>query len=353
MADFHIASSEEGPFDILNLIEIEARAAKRLPLGAFDFIARGAGEEWTLRENRSAFDRREILPRVYAGVGESDTSTNLLGAKLQSPFVAAPTMGHGLVHTSAEIGTVEGSDRAGALFVLSTLSNRTIEEVARASSAPRWFQFYQQVDDGVNRALLQRAAAAGYTAIVHTVDVTAGGNREANIRNKFVWPSSLPLADFAEFGGVLNPKAGLNWADLELVQKLSGLPVIPKGILHPAGCHPGSEIGRGRTLDIESWWPPARWNAVGIDGPAANCRSTRQRCSVDHRWGVRRGQDVFKALALGASAVAIGRPILYGLALAGADGVAAVFEQLTKELKNVMHLAGIATLKDITSAALL
>lgn len=340
----YAAGTTTGPIEILNLLEIEGRAEQLIPPAAFAFIARGAGDEWTLRENRLTFDRREILPRVYASVAGTDTSTTILGSRLRTPIIAPPTMGHGLAHAVAEIGTAQGVRDAGGLMTLSTLSNRSIEEVATATDGPRWFQLYQQQDDGVTRELLQRAKAAGYTAIVHTVDVTVGGNREANIRNKFSWPRSLPLANFTSTGGVSKPKSGLSWRDLEFVQKESGLPVIPKGILRADDAVRAVQSGAagvwisnhgGRQLD----GTPAAFTVLP---PIADALAGRVPLILDG--GVRRGQDVFKAIALGATAVAMGRPTLYGLTLGGRNGVRAVFEKLTEELKNVMHLAGAADL---------
>jgi len=336
----YVAGSSTAPIDILNLLEIEARAERIIPPAAFGFIARGAGDEWTLRENRLAFDRREILPRVYASVTQTDTSITILGSRLRTPIIAPPTMGHGLAHAVAEIGTAQGVRDAGGLLTLSTLSNRSIEDVAAVTDGPRWFQLYQQQDDGITRELLQRARAAGYTAIVHTVDVTVGGNREANIRNKFAWPRSLPLANFATTAGVSKPKSGLGWRDLEFVQKASGLPVIPKGILRADDAVQAAKLGAagiwisnhgGRQLD----GTPAAFTVLPT---IADAVAGRVPLILDG--GVRRGQDVFKAIALGATAVATGRPTLYGLALGGRNGVHAVFEKLTEELKNVMHLAG-------------
>lgn len=343
----YVAGTRTGPIDLLNLIEIEERARAVIPPAAFDFIARGAGDEWTLRENRLAFDRRQIWPHIYASVSVADTSTSLLGSKLATPLISPPTMGHGLAHSSAEIGTARGVAAAGGLMTLSTLANRSIEDVAAASSGPRWFQLYQQVDDGVSRELLQRARAAGYRAIVHTVDVLQGGNREANIRNRFTWPASLPLANFARTGGVSHPKSGLSWSDLEFIQKTSGLPVIVKGVLRADDAALAIKAGAaglwisnhgGRQLD----GAPAAFTAL----PAiAEVNAGRVPLIIDG--GVRRGQDVFKALALGASAVALGRPTLYGLSLGGEQGVAEVYRKLTEELQMVMHLSGTANIAAI------
>jgi L-lactate oxidase len=349
----YVAGTATAPIDILNLIEIEDRAQKIIPPGAFDFIARGAGDEWTLRENRLAFDRRQISPHIYASVSHPDTRSSILGAQLATPLISPPTMGHGLVHASAEVGTVQGVDTAGALMTLSTLSNRSIEEVASASKGSRWFQLYQQADEGLTRELLQRARAAEYTAIVHTVDVARVGNRESDIRNKFTWPVSLPLGNFASAGGINRPKSGSSWADLEFVQKASGLPVIVKGVLRADDAAQAIRAGAGglwlsnhggRQLD----GAPSAFTVL----PAiAEANAGKVPLIIDG--GIRRGQDVFKAIALGANAVAIGRPTLYGLALGGANGVAAVYQKLTEELQLVMHLAGVANLARIRPDSLL
>ncbi len=348
----HSAGGPDGLPGVLNLAELEERVRGIIPKGAFDFIASGAGDEWTLGENRRAFTRREILPRVYAGVDQVDVSTHLLGIDLATPIIAAPTMGHGLVHADAEFGAIKGLARANVLFTLSCLSSRTLEDVAQQATGPLWFQLYQQDDDGITRELVQRAAAAGYKAIVQTVDADVAGNREANLRNQFTSPPSLALANFASAGGVHRRKK-LSWADLELVQKYSDLPVIPKGIQHP------EDAAQAVRLGAAAIWI-SNHGARQLDGvPSAftvlptvhNAVAGRVPIILDG--GVRRGQDVFKALALGASAVAIGRPVLYGLALGGADGVAEVFRRLTGELSNVMQLAGVSSLAGITPSALL
>ncbi|WP_336980893.1 alpha-hydroxy-acid oxidizing protein [Altererythrobacter fulvus] len=335
------------PFELLNLIELEERARGSIPAPAFAFISNGAGDEWSLRENRLAFDRREIYPRVYAGVGHTDTNCTLLGTTLQTPLIAPPTMGHGLVHESAEVGTARGVEQAGGLMVLSTLSTRRMEDVAQATKGPRWFQLYQDEDDGVTRELLWRARDAGYTAIVHTVDVTMGGNREANIRTGFTWPKEVPLGNFPISGRGLRPKAGLSWKDLELVQKESALPVIPKGILR------ASDAAQAVRLGAAGIWL-SNHGGRQLDGaPSAFTVLPRAAEAVEGRvpiildGGVRRGLDVFKSLALGATAVALGRPTIYGLALGGEEGVRAVYEKLTDELRTVMHLSGTSRVQDI------
>jgi len=259
-------------------------------------------------------------------------------------------MGHGLVHRDAEVGTVRGVHGAGGQFVLSTLSNASIEDVAAASTGPRWFQLYQQQDDGITRELLQRARAAGYTAIVHTVDVTVGGNREANQRTGFHWPANLPLANLR---GPNRPKVGLSWRDLEFVQKESGLPVIPKGILHPDDAREALQRGAGglwlsnhggRQLD----GAPAAFTVLR---EVAQINAGRVPIIIDG--GIRRGLDVFKAMADGAQAVALGRPTIYGLALGGSAGVAATYRKLAEELRIVMQLSGARNVADIGRATLL
>jgi lactate oxidase len=353
LAPPYVAGTSEAPIALINLLELEARAEKLIPPAAFAFIARGAGDEWTLRENRLAFDRRAILPRVYRDLTAPDTSTTLLGARLGVPFISPPTMGHGLAHRSAESGTTRGVHAAGGQFVLSTLSNHSIEQVAAASQGPRWFQLYQQQDDGITRELLQRAKAAGYTAIVHTVDVTVGGNRESNQRTGFRWPADLPLANLASAKGINRPKVGLGWRDLDFIQKESGLPVIPKGILHPDDAREALKRGAaglwlsnhgGRQLDGAP-------SAFTVLREIAQANGGQAPIIIDG--GVRRGQDVFKAIADGASAVALGRPTIYGLTLGGAAGVQATYAKLAEELRIVMQLSGARDLDAIRRATLI
>ncbi|MBL8631110.1 MAG: alpha-hydroxy-acid oxidizing protein [Rhodospirillaceae bacterium] len=355
--DAYKAPASEHALNLVNLLELEQQASSVLTPGAFGYIAGGAGDEWTLHENRRAFDDTQIIPRRLAGFGLPDLSTTVLGAKMALPVIISPMAGQGLVHVSAEAGTAKGAGLAGAVFSAPTMSNVTLEDIARATQGPKWFQLYYAKDPGLNRAWIKRIEAAGYGAIIFTVDLEFPGNREADRRNNFSFPTSLPFANLdgpardGGFGGLRDVvKGNLSWDDLSFLRKESKLPIIVKGILSPADAKLCVERGAsavqvsnhgGRQLDgvqaaIRAL--PAIVDAVGSQVP------------IIMDGGIRRGIDVFKALALGASAVAIGRPALYGLALGGAAGVKSVLDKLKAELMLAMKLSGCASIAGITRA---
>ena len=337
---------------LTDLIAIEGEAAKVIPKGGFDYIAGGAGNEWTLHANHTAFDRCQIMPRVLTGVEHPDLRTQLLGFDLALPVMVPPMGAHGLAHISAEAGTARGAAAAGTLFVPSTESTLTLEEIAAASTGPKFFGLYPMQDRGFTRELLHRARAAGYRAIVLTVDVTATGNRESGVRDHFVFPVQVGNLPNGGRGSTLASENGafatkLDASDVAFVIKESGLPVIVKGILHPDDAIRAIDAGAagiqvsnhgGRQLDSS----PAAFAAL----PAV-AAAVERRVPILFDSGIRRGQDVFKALAAGADVVCLGRPVLYGLALGGWLGVQSVLELLGQELSMVMQLAGTQTVADI------
>ncbi|TMI21820.1 alpha-hydroxy-acid oxidizing protein [Candidatus Bathyarchaeota archaeon] len=346
--------------DIVNLEELEQQAKQRLDQASYDFVAGGAGSELTLRANREAFQKIAIMPRVFTGIKQVDTSANFLGQRLSMPIYVTPMANHGVVHSSAEIGSALGAKKAGTLFVAPTSSTRTIEEVATATKdAPRWFQLYFNKDPDVNKQLLHRAEKAGYSAIVLTVDLPVLGIRDRNVRNSLSLPVEPNQPDAPSERYIVatrnlqllmsGMKSDLSWDDYEWTRRNTSLPVLIKGILSPDDAEeaakrkvPAIIVSNhgGRQLDTG-------FGAIEALGPIVDQVKGRTKVLFDS--GIRRGTDVFKAIALGAAAVGVGRPVLWGLALYGADGVAAVLEHLKAELVNVMHLAGTARLNDISS----
>jgi lactate oxidase len=343
-----------------NLDDLEQQARQQLDQASYDFVAGGAGSELTLRANREAFQRITIMPRVLTGIKQIDTSTDLLGQRLSMPIYITPMANHGVVHSLAEVGSAAGARKAGTLFVAPTGSSKTMEEVALANKdGPRWFQLYFNKDPEVNRQLLQRAEKAGYSAIVLTVDLPVLGIRDRNVRNSFTLPTDLNRPNvsseryLAATRGLQSLTAGikddLSWDDYEWTRKHTALPVLIKGVLSPDDAEeaarrkvPAIIVSNhgGRQLDTG-------FGAIEALRPIVERVKGKTRVLFDS--GIRRGTDVFKALALGAEAVGVGRPVLWGLALDGAEGVAAVLEHLKMELVNVMRLAGTARLADITA----
>lgn len=348
-ASTYQAPTEVKKIEIVNLRELEAAAQKVIPAGGFGYISSAAGDEWTKRENEAAFKRVTIEPRYLTGHADADLRTNLLGAKISMPIIVSVMGGHGLAHVTAEAGTTKGTHAAGTLFTAGSQSTLSMEEIAQASPGPKWFQIYMPPDQGQARDLLQRAKAAGYLAVVLTIDAFVSSNRETDRRNNFHSP--LPAGNFpGRIGGYgRSPfKRNLGWDDVAFVQKVTGLPVLIKGVMSPQqaveavehGCA-GIQVSNhgGRSLDDV----PASFTVLPRIAEAVG-----GRLAIILDGGVRRGQDVFKAMALGANAVALGRPIMYGLALGGWMGVQAVLEHLGDELKMTMHLAGVRTIGEIS-----
>lgn len=344
------APAEVKKIEIINLRELEGLAQKVIPAGAFGYISSAAGDEWTKRENEAAFKRLTITPRYLSGYKEANLTTTLLGAKIAMPIITSVMGSHGMGHVTAEAGTAKGTHAAGTLFTAPSQSTLSMEEIAQASPGPKWFQIYFPEDQGKAKELLQRAKAAGYLAVVLTIDSGGGvpSNRETDRRNH--WSSPLPIGNFP--GRVSGERAAfksnLGWDDVAFIQQVSGLPVILKGVLSPELAAMAVEHGcaaiqvsnhGGRNLDDV----PA---TITVLPRIAEAVGGRIPIIIDG--GIRRGQDVFKALALGASAVAIARPIMYGLALGGWMGVQVVHEHLKGELEMTMRHAGARSIGEIT-----
>lgn len=335
--------STEGALKVANLNDLEQEAAKVIPPGAFAYISAGADNQWTLHENRRAFDRHQMRPHYLVGKQAPDLKTSILGQEISMPIITAPMGAHGLAHASAEVGTARGTTAAGTLMTVSTAANKSIEDVAHASSGPKWFQLYLHDDRGISRELLQRAKASGYRAVVFTIDAFAPGSSDETVRLGFSFPPDLPLVNSktAFF------KKSLSWDDVAFIQQTTDLPLILKGVLTPDIATRGVERGvaaiqvsnhGGRQLD----GVPA-----ALDALPAVVEAVAGRVPTIMDSGIRRGTDVFKALALGADCVALGRPVLYGLALGGWMGVKSVYDRISDELVRTMTIAGTANVKEI------
>lgn len=347
----------------LNLQELEKAAQEHLSKMAWGYYAGGARDEITLRENRSAWSRLRLYYRVLAGVGPRDLSTTLLGAPLSMPVLAAPTAFQRLAHPEGECATARACGAAGAGMVLSTLSTTAIEEVSASATGPLWFQLYLYRDRGQSRALVERAVAAGYQALVLTVDAAIIGTRERDSRNRFHLPSGLVAANLvgtgletlsrSEQGSALSHyvreqlKTDLSWDDLEWLRSISPVPVLVKGLVHPSDAEQSVRSGAsgiivsnhgGRQLDTA---PPTAEALPGV------LEAVGGRVPVLVDGGIRRGTDIIKALAMGAAAVLVGRPVLWGLAVGGEEGVRSMLEMLRTELDEAMALCGCASLAQL------
>jgi 4-hydroxymandelate oxidase len=344
--------------DTVSLADVEERARRRMSHMAYEYVASGAADEVTLRWNREAFDRIRLRPRVLRDVAAVDTRVTLFGREHALPLLLAPTAYHRVLHPDAELATARGAGAAGVTWVVSTSTNTAVEDVARAATAPLWFQLYVQPDRALTRDTVERAQAAGCEALCLTVDTPVLGPRDRQARAGFVLPPGTPTPHLEDATSGRRPimatpgRVAVTWKDVEWLLAAARVPVLLKGILDPddaeraldAGAHGVIVSNHGaRNLDTA----PATIDAL----PAVAAR-VAGRAPVLVDGGVRRGTDVVKALALGASAVLVGRPYCYGLALGGPAGVARVVEILRRELEMAMMLLGVASARAIDRGVL-
>ena len=351
------------PLDPLDLEALEAAARERLDQGVYDYIAGGAEDERTVAGNLAAWSRLALRPHVLRDVTEVSTATTLLGSEVPVPLLVAPMAYHRMCHPDGEAASAAGAAAAGALYVCSTQATMSVEEVALAApEAARWFQVYVVRDRGWTAELVARAAAAGYSALVLTVDVPLLGSRLRDLRNDFRLPVGLSpanappagaarqrelavdvLAQAGQFDPGLTPEV-IGW-----LAERSGLPVVVKGVLRgddAAACLEAGAAGvvvsnhGGRQLDTV---------VATADALAEVVAAVGDRAEVYVDGGVRRGTDVLKALALGARAVLVGRPVLWGLAVGVAAGVERVLSGLAGELRLAMALCGATGVGELSS----
>ena len=335
--------------DAFNLDDFEAIARARMAPEHFDYVAGGAGEERSVAENRAAFGRYRLRPRMLVDVSSVELETSVLGTPIALPVAVAPMAMQALAHPDGELPIARAAAAEGALYCLSTVSSRSLEDVAEVSSGPRWFQLYVN-NRPQARQLVERAAAAGYSAIVLTVDLPELGYRERDLRNGFElagpWgnlPADEPegLDDLLDMRGV-----ALTWSDLVEIRSWSSLPLVLKGILTAEDAQLAVEHGAdgivvsnhgGRQLDAV---------VAPLDALGEVVAAVGGRAEVYLDGGIRRATDILVALALGARAVFIGRPFFYALSL-GEEGVARAFAIVRQELELAMALLGTPSLDRI------
>jgi 4-hydroxymandelate oxidase len=352
------------PGAIVNLFDMQKAAEGALPKTTYDYYAGGAHDEVTLRENRAAYDRIPLWFRVLADVSERSGATTVLGEKVSMPVLVAPTAFHRLAHAEGEMATARAAGKAGTVMLVSTLSNTSIEDVAAAATGPLWFQLYIYRDRGATRDLVARVEAAGARAIVLTVDAPVLGSRERDVRNHFTLPDGLDVRNLLAAGQaeVAGDPAGsglhsyvatfidsaISWRDVDWLLGVTKLPLVLKGVVRADDAARAAGAGvkavivsnhGGRQLDTS----PATIDALPH---VADAVAGRAEVYVDG--GVRRGTDVVKALARGARAVLVGRPVLWGLAVDGEHGVSLALDILRREFDTAMALCGCRSVSDIT-----
>lgn len=350
----------------VNVLDFEAIAREKMTPSAYDYYAGGAEDEITLGENRQAFRRIALRPRVLAGTASVTTDTELLGLTLPYPIGLAPTAFNRLGHPDGELAAARAAGKAGTLMCCSTISSTSIEDIAAAATAPLWFQLYVYRDRDVTRDLVARAEAAQCRAIVLTVDTPQLGRRERDMRGGFSLPAGIGIRNLERYGTPDALKwtqsatftdyvhnlldAGLTWDAVTWLRSITKLPVLIKGILTPEDAALAVDHGASGIVVSNHGGRQLDGVMATIDALPAIAARVAGRVPILMDGGVRRGTDVFKAVALGARAVLIGRPYLWGLAADGEAGVSRVLEMLEHELKLTMALAGCPSVSAITPA---
>jgi isopentenyl diphosphate isomerase/L-lactate dehydrogenase-like FMN-dependent dehydrogenase len=345
----------------LNVADYERLAEDALDPGAFGYFAGGAGDERVLRENVAAFARLRLRPRVLVDVAETTTATTVLGTPVSMPLLVAPTAIQRMAHPDGEPGTARAAAAAGTIMCLSTLATATPEEVAAAApGAPRWFQLYVFRDRGITRSLVERAEAAGFGAIVLTVDAPRLGRRERDLRTGFRIPPEITVPSFAAAAGgwegatpldilsLVDPT--LSWRDLERLVADSPLPVVVKGVQTHEDAALACEHGAAAVVVSNHGGRQLDDVAPTLELLPEVVEAVEGRIEVLVDGGVRRGADVVKALALGARAVLAGRAVLWGLAAEGERGAARVLELLREEVELALALCGCPSPAAVTPA---
>jgi lactate 2-monooxygenase len=357
------------------LLQLEERAADVLSPEALGYITPSAGSGATARANRAAFDRWRIVPRMLRGAAKRDLTTTVLGDALIAPLALAPIGVQTLAHPEGELASARAAAEVGVPYIHSTAASHSLEEAAEANGdGTRWYQLYWPTDDAVCRSFLHRAKAAGYSALLVTVDTTTLGYRPADLDRGFLpflagegianylsdpaFRAGLaapveddPSAAVMHWAGMF-PNPALNWDQLAFLREHWDGPVVLKGILAVEDAHLAVEHGIDGIVVSNHGGRQVDGAVAALDALAAIVPAVGDRLTVLFDSGVRTGADAVKALALGADAVLVGRPFLYGLALGGQAGVAHVLRCLLAELDLTLHHAGYHTHRDLTPDSL-
>ncbi|MFQ5734208.1 MAG: alpha-hydroxy acid oxidase [Planctomycetaceae bacterium] len=344
----------------VNVADFERLAHTRLPKPTFDYISTGSADGWTLRENVAAFQRIRVLPPLLRGVGKTDLSTTVLNQRISLPIMLAPVAAQRMYHPQGPLAAARGAKSAGTVFGVSSSAGNSVEEIARASSGPKWFQLYVPKDRKIARRLVRRVEKAGYRAIILTVDL--GEWKDADRRNRFMLPKKMLVKHLRDVGFAVSDRMSyekliefnanawdlaLSWDFFGWLRSITKLPLVIKGVLRKDDAKKAVSLGLdgivvsnhgGRRLD----GMPAT-----IDMLPEIVDAVAGKAEVYMDGGIRRGTDVLKALALGAKAVLIGRPYAWALGADGERGVRTVIELLRAELENAMIAGGCANLSDV------
>ncbi|KAK3000426.1 hypothetical protein RJ639_021330 [Escallonia herrerae] len=368
--------------EVTNVTEYQAIAKEKLPKMVYDYYASGAEDQWTLQENRYAFSKILFRPRILIDVTKIDMATTVLGFKISMPIMIAPTAMQKMAHPEGEYATARAASAAGTIMTLSSWATSSVEEVASTGPGIRFFQLYVYKDRNVVAQLVRRAERAGFKAIALTVDTPRLGRRESDIKNRFTLPPFLTLKNFegldlgkmdeAADSGLASYVAGqidrsLSWKvlkkeypglslnnflgygqDVKWLQTITKLPILVKGVLTAEDARLSIQAGAAGIIVSNHGARQLDYVPATIMALEEVVKAAQGRVPVFLDGGVRRGTDVFKALALGASGIFIGRPVVFSLAAEGEAGVRKVLQMLRDEFELTMALSGCRSLKEIT-----
>lgn len=334
---------------IVNLFDFEKLAVSKMANMAYEYVASGAADEFTVRWNRQALDAIKLNPTVLVDVSQINTNTSLLGLDLPYPILIAPTAYHKIMHPEGELATARGAGDASAVYVVSSFTTTPLEEIARVATQPLWLQLYVRDDRHFTKDLVQEAEYQGCRALCITVDTPVAGARNRQQRVNFALPHGIHTPHMQDAFALTK---SLTWKDIEWLKSFAKIPVLLKGILNPEDAEKVVQSGvsgiivsnhSGRNLDTV----PAT-----IEALPRIAEKVKKRIPILMDGGIRRGTDVLKAIALGANAVLVGKPICFGLACGGAEGVTKVLEILRNEFELAMALTGKTTIAEIDSSVI-
>lgn len=372
---YQLALAGRAPVTPVSLDRLEQKAKETLDARAYDYVAGGAGAEATVRANREAFYRWRIVPRMLRNVSERNLGVELLGLRLAAPLLLGPVGVQGIVDREGEVATGRAAASLGIPFVLSTVSSRSIEEVAQAMGAgTRWFQLYWGKDLELTASMLRRAESAGFSAIVVTLDTSMLAWRERDLGHPYlpfllghglanyfsdpVFRAHLPKppeedpAAAIRLWGALFSNTNLTWQHLRQLREFTRLPILLKGILHPEDAKKAVEHGADGIIVSNHGGRQVDGAVAALDALPQVVKAVAGRLPVLFDSGIRRGADVFKAVALGASAVLIARAYMWGLAVAGETGVREVVLNLLADADLTLGLSGYTSFAGLDASAL-